>query len=138
MTHLKGKKLLTYKKKYKRLVKLLYKKGYISKYFGDKWVDNTFYWETYKGCPQLYSCTLDYWGEAEEYEITRVIFEGEIYGSIDAYNIDMDNFNMYDFLKKERPIFSRSYAQITKYLNKLPNKINNHKINFYLKMDFKY
>ena len=120
-------KKLKNKKEYKRLIKLLYKKGYITKYFGEIKTKDYFYWENYYGQERLYYCELDYWGEADEFDIARCIIENEIYSNFN----DLENTKL--LFSKKRCIFNGNYKEIIKFLSKLPNKINNHKINLFLK-----
>lgn len=120
-------KKLKNKKEYKRLIKLLYKKGYITKYFGEIKTKDYFYWENYYEQERLYYCELDYWGEAYEIDIARCIIENEIYSNFN----DLENTKL--LFSKKRCIFNGSYNEIINFLSKLPNKVNNHKINLFLK-----
>ena len=117
------------KKEYKRLIKLLYKKGYITKYFGEIKSKDYFYWENYYDQERLYYCKLDYWGEADEYDIVTTIISNEIYENI----MPDDTLSTKYLYSKKRCIFNGNYKEIINYLSKLPNKINNHKINLFLK-----
>ncbi len=117
----------TWIKQEKRLVKLLYKKGFLKDF---KLHD--FYWAEYHRSgrlyrsyknnrfteyyPEIHYCTVDYWGEGDEYPIVSTIKEGLYWSGVD------DGYPKSTFKHYHR-------RKLIKYLNSLPTVISDNKIN---------
>jgi hypothetical protein len=119
--------LKLWKKQEKRIVKLLYKKGFLNCFN-----INEFYWESYKSLgrryrskkgylnlqylPEVHYSTKDYWGETDENSIVDII----------------KSFFYYD---GELPIIKTRQGFIN-YLTSLPTTVNDSKINKILKTNY--
>ncbi len=127
-----------WKKQEKRIVKLLYKKGFLK----DFKIEN-FYWESFKWLnrkkykskggyrlpqyvPELHFTTVDYWGEGEEHSIVDNVLDVLYWNNMENNEISEDYEVYYDYPKSGFKIKTRE--QFIKYLIKLPNKLNDNKI----------
>ena len=135
----------TWIKEEKRLVYLLYRKGFI---LGD-WKLEDLYWQEYhwhnRKCyntksnfydgqkyrspifmPEIHFCTTDYWGESDEHSIVGYIKQML---SFEDMSYDEEN-NVY----LDSKFTKMSRAQFIKYLSGLPTKVADKKINSRLKI----
>lgn len=134
-------KLRIWKKQEKRIVKLLYKKGLLFDY---KLSD--LYWNYYKVinktkrkhgrkykfskyAPELHYSTVDYWGECDEHSLVGYIIDYLYWENVIENTVTEESFGYPEssFKFKGRLWFIR-------YLELLPTKINNSKINKLLKI----
>jgi hypothetical protein len=139
-------------KEEKRIVELLYKKGFIKGEF--KLED--LYWASYhwynKKCyntksnfydgrryrspvymPEIHYSTTDYWGETDEHGIVDCVLEMLHWEHIDTTNWDSDSgeYPISTFPKMTR-------CQFIKYLKGLPTKVGDNKIKKVLKKTNEY
>ena len=117
-------------KQEKRIVKLLYKKGFLED-FGSH--HKNLYWESYKNIPEIYSVSFDYYGEAIERSLIDSCIENLYWeNAIMDEDWDQESFPVSTFKEgKTRKMF-------IKYLSSLPTKVSNSKINKVLKQDFNF
>ena len=128
-------------KQEKRIVKLLYRKGFLKDFKVKDLYWQEYNWYTkkkYKSkyskysypvyMPEVHYMTTDYWGEADEYSIVETIKEHLWWEHADTENWDEDSG---DWPKSAFPKMTR--GQFIKYLEKLPTKVNDNKINKVLK-----
>lgn len=128
----------------KRIVRLLYRKGFLKDF---KVTD--FYWAEYNwfnkkkrksSCgkysypvymPEVHYFTTDYWGESDEHSIVSHVLDALHWGNIDTTDWDEESgeFPKSTFRKMTRP-------QFIKYLQALPTKVSDNKINKILKQKF--
>lgn len=126
-------KLLKFKKEEKRLITLLYKKGFLKNF---KLSD--LYWAKFSPCrnkkrkhgrkhrstiyyPEVHFCTTDYWGESDEHSLID-----EVYPNYEILGFDPEN---------GRTIFKRrTRLQRIKMLKKMSTVINDNKIREVLKV----
>jgi hypothetical protein len=137
-------------KEEKRIVELLYKKGFIKGEF--KLED--LYWASYhwhnKKCyytkhnlyngkrnrspvymPEIHFCTSDYWGESDEHSVVGAVLERLHWEHINTKDWDPDSG---EYPKSTFPRMSRK--QFIHYLKKLPTVVGDNKIKNVLdKMD---
>lgn len=128
-------------KEEKRIVYLLYRKGFIK---GEYNLD-ALYWEeyhrikkTYKSSngkykwsiymPEIHFTTSDYWGEFDEHSIVDSIKETLYWEHIDTTDWDEDSG---EYPKSTFRNMNR--RQFIQYLKKLPTKVGDNKINKVLK-----
>ena len=122
-------------KEEKRIVYLLYRKGFLKDF---KITD--FYWAEYnwlgRRCrkskkhnfrfpiymPEIHYCTTDYWGESDEHSIVSHILNMLYWNHIDTSG---------EYLKSSFKVKKRS--EFIKYLKSLPTIISDKKINKVLK-----
>ena len=127
-------------KEEKRIVRLLYRKGFLKDfkitelYWAEyNWLNNKKYKTKHKYdgrfyrfpvyMPEIYYYTTDYWGESDEHSIVSTIKE-KLYWS----EVDTENWNSeLGYPKSNFPKLSR--RQFIKYLDKLPTIISDNKIN---------
>jgi hypothetical protein len=129
-------------KEEKRIVSLLYRKGLLKDF---KITD--FYWAEYHWfrsrkyksktisydgkrysypiyLPEVHYCTTDYWGESDEHSIIGTILDHLHWGNIDDENWDPTSGEY----PKSTFNWSMSRRQFIKYLEKLPTKVSDRKI----------
>jgi len=134
-------------KEEKRIVELLYKKGFIK----GEWKLEDLYWESYHWynrklyksmrcdyngkkyrfpvyMPEIHFCTTDYWGESDEHSVVGTVLETLYWGHIDTTNWDSDSG---EYPQSTFPRMTRN--QFIKYLKSLPTKVGDNKINKLLK-----
>ena len=139
-------------KEEKRIVELLYKKGFIKGEF--KLED--LYWASYnwynKKCyytkhnlyngkrykrpiymPEIHFCTTDYWGESNEYSVVDAVLQSLYWENIDTKNWDEESG---EYPKSTFPKMSR--RQFIHYLTKLPTVVGDNKIKGVLKNTNEY
>jgi hypothetical protein len=130
-------------KEEKQIVSLLYQKGlledfkitelYWAEYHwlnGKKYKSRT---NSYDGkryrypvyVPEIHYCTTDYWGEADEYSIVNTILDHLYWDNIDDENWDETSG---DFPKSTFNT-RMTRKQFIKYLESLPTKVSDKKIN---------
>lgn len=130
----------------KRIVRLLYQKGFLKDF---KITD--FYWAEYywynkrkrkSRCgkysfpvymPEIHFFTTDYWGESDEHSIVSYVLDVLHWSNIDTTDWDETSGC---FPKSTFPKMSRS--EFIKYLKTLPTKVSDKKINKVLKRKFIY
>ena len=127
-----------WKKQEKRIVKLLYKKGFLK----DFEIKN-FYWESFKCLnkkryksksgyryrqyvPELHFGTVDYWGEGDDKSIVDYVLDVLYWNNLENNEICIDDEGYY--LHPESTFKIQTREQFIKYLSKLPNKVNDNKI----------
>jgi hypothetical protein len=132
-------------KEEKQLVRLLYRKGFLSRKVNDLyWAEYHFTGKKikYKGCkfshtlyfPEVHYCTVDYWGEADEHSIVDELFQTLWWDHAETSNWDNTSG---EWPTSSFKIVSR--RKLIKYLRKLPTKISDNKINKILnKINFDY
>ena len=138
-TNPKIKRLWT--KQEKRIVRLLYRKGFLKDF---KIKD--LYWAEYSWLgkkkykskrskysypvymPEVHYFTTDYWGESDEHSVVGTIKEHLWWDHADTENWDDTSG---EWPKSKFPRMNRE--QFIKYLEKLPTKISDNKINRVLK-----
>ena len=138
-TNPKIKRLWT--KQEKRIVKLLYRKGLLKdfKITDLYWAEfNWFRGRKYKSryskysypvyMPEVHYMTTDYWGESDEHSIVGSVKEHLWWGHAEMENWDDTSG---EWPKSTFPKMTRQ--QFIKYLEKLPTKVNDNKINKLLK-----
>lgn len=130
-------------KQEKRIVKLLYIKGLLNNF---KVKD--LYWASYRTTgkrykstekkyrwteyyPEVHYSTTDYWGECDEHSLVNHIQEMLYWTNIDERNWNPNSGEMPKSLFKNLGIKHRK--QFIKYLESLPRKVNNNKINKIIK-----
>ena len=123
-------KILKHKKEEKRIVRLLYRKGFLKDYKLDD-----LYWNEYSKLrvkkkkhgrkyrytvylPEVHFCTTDYWGESDEHSIVSTSLEEFYWMHTDR---DEDGHPISKF-----PPMTR--IQFIKYLKTLPTVVNDNKI----------
>jgi hypothetical protein len=129
-------------KEEKRIVELLYKKGFIKGEFKLR----DLYWAEYhwynKKCykskpnsydgkryrfpiymPEVHFCTTDYWGESDEHSIVDSVLERLHWEYIDTTNWDSDSG---EYPKSTFPKMTR--ANFIHYLEKLPTVVSDNQI----------
>jgi len=127
-------------KEEKRIVRLLYRKGFLKDF-----KISDLYWAEYNwlnnkkrksSCgkysfpvymPEVHYLTTDYWGESDEHSIVSTIKETLYWGGIETENWDPE----LGYPKSSFPKLSR--RQFIKYLEKLPTIISDNKINKIIK-----
>lgn len=128
-------------KQEKRIVKLLYRKGFLKdfKITDLYWAEfNWFRSRKYKSkrtgytfpmyMPEVHYMTTDYWGESDEHSIVETINDEFWWGHAEMENWDDTSG---EWPKSTFPKMTRQ--QFIKYLEKLPTKVNDNKINKLLK-----
>jgi hypothetical protein len=127
-------KIRTWKKQEKRIVKLLYQKGLI-----DIKLDQL-YWESYKVfktskrkhgrkyrksifLPEIHFATRDYWGETDEHSLVDSVLDGLWWENIIDDDIDWEEYNPESSFKYKGRIW------FIKYLKSLPTIKKDSKIN---------
>ena len=128
-------------KQEKQIVKLLYQKGLLQDYNLDNlyWAEYHRYnnkkykssygkysWPVYM--PEVHYMTTDYWGESDEHSIVGTIKDEFWWGHAEMENWDDTSG---EWPNSTFPIMTRE--QFIKYLEKLPTKVNDNKINKVLK-----
>jgi hypothetical protein len=128
-------------KQEKRIVRLLYKKGFLKDFKVSDFYWAEYHWSNnkkYKSkygkyrypvyMPEVHYGTTDYWGESDEQSIVGTI-KDELYWC----NIDEENWDSTpgEWPKSTFPRMNRE--QFIKYLSKLPTKVNDNKIKSVLK-----
>lgn len=125
--------ILKYKKEEKRIVRLLYKKGFLK----DFKIED-FYWQSYAKLrtkkrkhkrkhrniiwlPEVHYSTTDYWGEGDEHSIVEHINEMFYWENADSDNLDDNGYPISSWKRKSR-------IELIKYLQLLPTVVNNNKI----------
>lgn len=125
-------------KQEKRIVKLIYKKGFLNNF---KIKD--LYWASYRTTgkrykskekkyrwtefyPEVHYSTTDYWGECDEHSVVGKIQETLYWTHIDERNWNPNSGEMPKSLF--RFIGPKHRKKFIKYLEKLPNKLNDNKI----------
>jgi hypothetical protein len=118
----------------KRLIKLLYRKGFLVGQLDIKGL----YWSAYKTngkrykhgkyrfsvyLPELHYCTCDYWGECDEWPVTRDILDNFFWNKI---NEDWDA-DTGDWPTSTTKVKSRK--DLLLHLNTLPTVFHDSKIN---------
>lgn len=130
----------------KRIVRLLYRKGFLKDFKVDElyWAEyNWFNRKKYKSKPNSYDgkcyrypvympevhyCTTDYWGESDEHSIVSHVLDLLHWSNIDTTYWDGESDV---FPKSSFPKMSRK--QFIKYLENLPTKVSDNKIKKILK-----
>ena len=138
-TNPKVKRLWT--KQEKRIVKLLYKKGFLKDFKTEDLYWAEFSWfnkKKYKSkhskysypvyMPEIHYMTTDYWGESDEHSIVGTIKEEFWWGHAEMENWDNTSG---EWPNSTFPKMTRQ--QFIKYLEKLPTKVNDNKIKKVLK-----
>lgn len=134
-----SKDIRTWVKQEKRIVRLLYRKGFITDaHFKCK----DLYWAEYKTgrkrrqrkgepkykfsiyYPEVHYCSTDYWGESDEHSIVQHFLDTFYWTNIDERNWNPNNGEFPKTLFKN---FDRK--KFIKYLSSLPTKIGDNKIN---------
>ena len=128
-------------KQEKRIVKLLYRKGLLNDF-----KVSDFYWAEYRWMnrkkykskyseyrfpiykPEVHYMTTDYWGESDEHGIVDTII-GHFYWS----NVDEENWDSTSGEYPQSTFPKMTREQFIKYLDKLPTKVKDNKINKILK-----
>jgi len=129
-------------KEEKRIVELLYKKGFIKGEFKLRdlyWAE--YHWynrkcyktkpNSYDGkryrfpiyMPEVHFCTTDYWGESDEHSIVDSVLERLHWEYIDTTNWDSDSG---EYPKSTFPKMTR--ANFIHYLEKLPTVVSDNQI----------
>lgn len=118
-----------FKKQEKRIVKLLYKKGFLKDFKLEDFYWESFKWfKTYKSkmgyrfpryVPELHFSTVDYWDECDEHSVVDCVLN-ELFWD----NAEFDE--VYNYATSRFKIKTRE--QFIKYLSDLPNKVNDNKI----------
>jgi len=129
-------------KEEKRIVELLYKKGFIKGEFKLEdlyWA--SYYWRnskcyktksnSYDGkkyrqpvyMPEIHFCTSDYWGESDEHSVVNEVLERLYWEHIDTKNWDSDSG---EYPQSTFPRMTR--ARFINYLKGLPTVVSDNKI----------
>jgi hypothetical protein len=120
-------------KQEKRLVKLLYKKGFLTDFklsdfywaefhnSGKKYSSGKYRFSEYY--PEIHYSTTDYWGEGDEHSIVDTIKEALYWEGVDGNNLNADG----EYPKSSFKYYHR--RRLIKYLNSLPTVISDNKIN---------
>jgi hypothetical protein len=129
-------------KEEKRIIELLYKKGFIK----GEWKLEDLYWASYHWhnrkwyktkynsydgkkyrfpiyMPEIHFCTSDYWGESDEHSIIDTVLERLHWEHIDTTDWDS---NSGEYPKSTFPKMTR--GQFIKYLKGLPTVVGDNKI----------
>lgn len=124
-------------KEEKRIVSLLYRKGLLKDF---KITD--FYWAEYHWfrsrkykskrtkysfpiyLPEVHYCTTDYWGESDEHSIVSTILDHLYWSNIDEENFDPTSGEWLKSTFNKR----MTRKQFIKYLEKLPTKVSDRKL----------
>lgn len=143
-----SKKIRTWVKQEKRIVRLLYRKGFIT---DAHFKCSDLYWQAYRVYkrprkrknspkfrfsiyyPEVHYCSTDYWGESDEHSIVSFFLDTFYWTSIDERNWNPNNGEMPKTLFKH---FDRN--KFIKYLSSLPTKISDNKINKILSKKIDY
>lgn len=127
-------------KEEKRLVKLLYQKGFLT---GPHSLEGL-YWAEYKPTgkkhkygkhnfpsyyPEIHFCTRDYWGEYDEYALVDKVLEEFYWSEVKVDDMDDENFN---YPPSETKITSR--AKLLAHLKTLQTVIKDSNINKVIRM----
>lgn len=128
-------------KQEKRIVKLLYRKGFLKDFKVKDLYWQEYNWHTkkkYKSkrtkysypvyMPEVHYMTTDYWGESDEHSIVGTIKDELWWGHAEMENWDDTSG---EWPNSTFPKMTRQ--QFIKYLEKLPTKVNDNKINKVLK-----
>lgn len=134
-------------KEEKRIVRLLYRKGFLEDFKVNELYWAEYYWfrkktRRYKSVdggkyrypvymPEVHYCTTDYWGESDEHSIVSHVLDVLYWGNIDTTDWDEESgeYPKSTFRKMTRP-------QFIKYLQTLPTVVSDNKINQVLKRKF--
>lgn len=135
------KRLRKWVKEEKRLVKLLYQKGFLK---GQHSLEGL-YWAEYKRTgkkykygkhnfpsyyPEIHFCTCDYWVEYDEYGLVDKILEEFYWSGINSEHID--NYES-GFPPSETKVTNRK--KLMEHLKTLPTVIKDSKINKVIRMN---
>jgi hypothetical protein len=138
----------TWIKEEKRLVYLLYRKGFIK----GQWKFRDLYWQEHhwhnRKCyktkhnlydgrryrypvymPEVHFCTSDYWGESDEHSIVNAVRQELIWKGMETIAWDED----WGDVGSKSKFSKMTRGQFIKYLMGLPNKVSDKKINKLLK-----
>jgi hypothetical protein len=135
-------------KEEKRIVSLLYKKGFLKDFKVEDLYWAEYHWHNrklYKSrsnkcdedgeiyrypiyMPEIHYCTTDYWGESDEHSIVSHVKERLYWEHVDNTNWDPE----YDYPKSTFNM-RMTRLQFIKYLKKLPTIVPDNKINRVLK-----
>lgn len=138
-----AKDIKLWKKQEKRIVKLLYIKGFLD------FKLNELYWAEYhrmkngrkrkgKRCskiryaPEIHYCTVDYFGECDEYSVVDYVLQSLYWENAEKSPEDCDG----DWPKSTFNYKGRKW--FINYLKKLPTIKNDSKINKVLKFNYNY
>ena len=140
-----NKEVKLWKKQEKRIVKLLYKKGFLT----DFKIED-FYWAEFRWLrgkkytskrgykypmylPEVHFGTTDYWGEGNEHSLVDSIFD-----TLFWKNVDYDKWDKTSGEWPESTFSNLTRPQFIKYLRGLPTKINDNKIRKILNLSNNY
>lgn len=128
-------------KQEKRIVKLLYRKGFI-----DPKDINILYWEEYKRVgtkspvrfyPEIHFSVRDYWGEIDEYGLVDDNLQGLYFANKINDEEDDSGWPISTFKYSGVNRYTAAYRNwVIQYLTVLPTKRNDSKINKVLKRNF--
>lgn len=128
----------------KRIVRLLYRKGFLEDFKLNELYWAEYHWyrkktRVYKHkdgnkyrypvyMPEVHYSTTDYWGETNEHSVVSYVLDILYWGNIDTTDWDEESG---EYPKSTFPKMNR--YQFIKYLQKLPTKVSDNKINRVLK-----